>query len=530
MRRIRKRKIKRSISRALILVFTGALIIALIGCAYFSFRNSDKMEMDRTQSLSSAAFDLTKMSLDFMTYDTLDDGENEKAYKRLRKFMHKVCSSLNLKYLYIYEPLNDHDLKYLCVVASDPEMNDQLETERAYGTVLTNVLGDEERAAMRGAPMQHFYVDTEYGQDIVWVEPYTNEKTGEVLALICADVDVLSNSLYVLSSFFETFIPIGVVLLIVFIATYLMVQVRVIRPLKLITLRIKNYDPEEEQTPLVFTSEDEMQAIAEAFEELSAETLEYIEKVKTITAEREQTKAEMDVARRIQYGMTPAESHVLQNNIDMSARMLPAKEVGGDFYDGFFLDEDRYCGIIGDVSGKGIAGAMFMVLAKQMLLDALRGLKDPARAVNIVNDRLCEQNPEGLFVTIFVFVINIKTGEMVFANAGHNPPVFIRGDEVSFLECEPGIVLGLFEDSGITNTVINIESNEGFVLYTDGITEAVSPADEFFGEDKLVSVVQDNKSGGSAAAADAVINTVEEFFKGRDQFDDMTVMVTFFLS
>ena len=168
-------------------------------------------------------------------------------------------------------------------------------------------------------------------------------------------------------------------------------------------------------------------------------------------------------------------------------------------------------------------------MAKTVIRELLKVGKTPAEALNLANDELCESNPEGMFVTVFAAVLDINTGILTYANAGHNKPIILT-DKIEFLDLEPGIALGLFEDSGINEAKIQLSNKQGILLYTDGITEAVNPRNEFYGDKRLLETVQKMKGNYNPEEIVKYLkNNVYEFYEDREQSDDLTLVALLYL-
>lgn len=272
----------------------------------------------------------------------------------------------------------------------------------------------------------------------------------------------------------------------------------------------------------------EIRLIVDSFVDMSLKIHSYLKDLKLIIAERERTLTQMNIARQIQYGMCKAEFYDKSANIDVSAFMQPAQEVGGDLYECCKLDDMKYFIAIGDVSGKGITAALFMAMVKSMLSAYIKHTLDPAKALNLINNELCAENPERIFVTLFAMIIDIETGEITFANAGHNPPARITRNGAEYIALKHGTALGFFKDVGIENEELKLSSGEGLLLYTDGITEAVNPDRIFFGEERLKNLLSSVKLNGSAETLNLIKDAVTKFYDGGEQFDDMTSVSVFY--
>lgn len=169
--------------------------------------------------------------------------------------------------------------------------------------------------------------------------------------------------------------------------------------------------------------------------------------------------------------------------------MRPAREVGGDFYDVFEVGERGVAFVIGDVSGKGVPAALFMMRAQSLLRQYLLETDDLGTAFTLANRQLCERNDAMLFVTAFACVVDAATGEVRYANAGHNPPVLKQNGKLGYLACRPGLVLGAMDVVKYREGSFACSPGEGLLLYTDGVSEAANAAEELYGEDRLLQTL-----------------------------------------
>ncbi|HUP03864.1 MAG TPA: SpoIIE family protein phosphatase [Bryobacteraceae bacterium] len=243
-------------------------------------------------------------------------------------------------------------------------------------------------------------------------------------------------------------------------------------------------------------------------------------------AERMRAK-ELEHATLIQRSMLPAETQPFpdRKDFDLFASMAPAKEVGGDLFDFFLLDEDHLAFAIGDVSGKGVPAALFMAVARTLLRAAAQSKERPGEVFARMNRGLVDGNSMGMFVTFFYGVLNTATGELEYANAGHNPPyVFSQGGTPLPLAQRSGPMLGLFEEQEYRTHSTQIEPGQGILLYTDGVTEALSKEKEFFGDERLQAFLGAQRSEGAEPLVRALHAAVAGFASGMPQADDITVL------
>ena len=254
---------------------------------------------------------------------------------------------------------------------------------------------------------------------------------------------------------------------------------------------------------------------------LNIRTYKLLVKEIHVNSEQEKTKTELDVAKDIQMATLPTE-FVTSEDVEIQAELKAAKTVGGDFYDYFLLDNDHIALLIADVSGKGIPAAMFMMKTITCFRNCVSIDKSPEEVLREVNRIINKGNDSNMFVTCFYAVINTKTGEMRFANAGHNPPVVGQKQDYHFLKCKPGFVLGPLKDVFVTNETYQLKNGDTLTLYTDGITEARNSKGLFYGEDRLLAVFNNKTYSCLVELHHTLKDDIERFVDGEDQADDMT--------
>ena len=267
--------------------------------------------------------------------------------------------------------------------------------------------------------------------------------------------------------------------------------------------------------------------IAELYEstnKMRRDMVGFIERLYSVTAERQRTATELDVARQIQMSAVPHDFDSLTERfaLDIAGFMRPAREVGGDFYDVFEVGERGVAFVIGDVSGKGVPAALFMMRAQSLLRQYLLETDDLGTAFTLANRQLCERNDAMLFVTAFACVVDTATGEVRFANAGHNPPVLKQNGKLGYLACRPGLVLGAMDVVKYREGSFMCSPGDGLLLYTDGVSEAADAADELFGEDRLLDTLAKlgdglAKNGDAASASNRAAVSVSPDNAGEDR-------------
>ena len=252
----------------------------------------------------------------------------------------------------------------------------------------------------------------------------------------------------------------------------------------------------------------------------------YIDRQRTIMIESSRLKTELEVANVIQRSLLPpiTEGYPARAELAVAASMDTAKEVGGDFYDAFFVDRDRLAFVIADVSGKGIPAAMFMVSSKTVIQNCVRDYPSLAEAVAEVNSSLCRNNTAEMFVTAWIGVLHLPSGKLTFVNAGHNPPVLVSDGGASFIRKRGGVVLAAMEGVRYRESSLEMKKGDCLFLYTDGVTEAEDRKHELFGEERLRACLEGTAGMAPGEVLSRVKEAVSEHVSGFDQFDDITML------
>ena len=264
------------------------------------------------------------------------------------------------------------------------------------------------------------------------------------------------------------------------------------------------------------------------FEELSNDINSTVDTLKRYIADAAaRIDAELAFAKAIQHSALPSVFPPYPNRHEFTiwASMFTAKEVGGDFYDFYFVEEDILAFLVADVSGKGIPAAMFMMQSKTLLKSYAESGMSVEAVFSDANEKLCEGNEAGMFVTAWMGCLNVKTGLLTFANAGHNPPLLKRADgSFEYLKTRAGFVLAGMEGIRYRKNELQLSPGDKLFLYTDGVTEAINTQQELYGEDRLLEVLNRNKDADPGAICQAVKEDVDAFASDAEQFDDITML------
>ena len=356
------------------------------------------------------------------------------------------------------------------------------------------------------------------------------DSQGNIVALLLVDVwmKVIISTLrtYILNT-----VVISLTVLAAFGIIYWFVMRRsFIRPL----MRIRDNVTEFAQNDTVITTSlddirtrDEIQELAESISCMEKDIVTYIDNIKTITAEKERIGAELNVATQIQADMLPRIFPPFPDRMefDIYATMDPAKEVGGDFYDFFLVDDDHLCLVMADVSGKGVPAALFMVIAKTLIKNQAQQGKCPSEILYNVNNQLCEGNEAEMFVTVWLAIIELSTGRGVAANAGHEHPAIRRANgQYELVVYRHAPAVAAMENIRFREHEFELHPGDALFVYTDGVPEATDARDELFGTERMLEALNREPEADPQALLGNVREAIDGFVGDADQFDDITML------
>jgi sigma-B regulation protein RsbU (phosphoserine phosphatase) len=272
---------------------------------------------------------------------------------------------------------------------------------------------------------------------------------------------------------------------------------------------------------------DEVADLSNAFEDMRVSLKDYIKNLETTTAANSRFESELKIAQNIQMSFLPRTFPPFpdRDEFDLHAFLKPAKEVGGDLYDFFIAENGTLYFLVGDVSDKGVPAALFMAATKTLMRGFSHQGTSPAEVMTRVNRELCLYNDAMMFVTVFCGALNLQTGELIFSNAGHNPPLLVRNGVPRYLHLAPGFVMGVDPLFHYKADTIQLLPSDVLVVYSDGITEAMNSEKKVFSEERLVEIVQKHCTESAAAIVDEIKNSVTAYAAGFPQSDDITVLV-----
>lgn len=272
---------------------------------------------------------------------------------------------------------------------------------------------------------------------------------------------------------------------------------------------------------------DEIGQLTRSFGNMKAALKEYINNLAATTAAKERIESELKIAHTIQMSFLPKRfpPFPARRELDLYAVLEPAREVGGDLYDFFLIDNDRLFFIIGDVSGKGVPAALFMAVTKTLIKGIAESGLTPADVLERVNVEMAADNESMMFVTVFCAELNLRTGELLYANAGHNPPLILgAGQPAEWLKLPPGFVLGVQANAHYRLEHLQLQPGDLILGYTDGVTEAMTASQELFSEARLKTCAERLTSASAQDLTNGILGCVRQFTGGAEQSDDITVL------
>lgn len=517
---------------------TASMILAMVLCvviiliSYFSYRNAMfKRYEENITSLVHTAAALVPAEKVNQYYETLEtDGDYDLLIKQFRI----IQDENNLQYLYAYVPTRDG--LHVFAQGTVPGETGHFVLGDLLGTDYFPIEDIEAANALFTNPDQpKIYITrgSDFGYLITAFDVIRDDQ-GNPLLVVGADM-----SMQVINDTLRGYILLvsGISLLIfaAFITVYLLFLNRsIINPLQVIVdnaTDFVNINMDENMGEIValnidVKTGDEIEMLAEAFNKMTRDIIRYINELTSATSERERIETELRIATLIQEGMLPRNFDFPgRHEFALYASMRPAKNVGGDFYDFFFVDDDNFCIAIGDVSGKGVPAALFMAMTKATVKDLVLRRLPVDEVMTEANISLCKNNEQGMFVTLFIAVINVKTGVFQWCDAGHNPAIIWKKDgSVEMLTGKKGFVCAGLETAKYKMNESIIEKGDIIYLYTDGITEANNTATEFYGDQRLITLIGSQKERNIRLLCASILEDVDRFAHGEPQFDDITML------
>lgn len=535
-----KPKVKFSLGKKLtfliiLLSVTLSLAAILVSYRVFSSTMTDYYVRLGTNLVRTLASQLDADELE-RYYTT---GEVDDAYYVTQDFIRDMADNNDVEYLYVVRP---HGTGVTFLFDSDMDVDtDGSYSEGGYCALgsyvdLVGEFADNLDNLLAGLPVEPIIQwDESYGWLMTAMTPVLHPD-GSMAGYVMADIS-MNEVMNTQRDFLLVLATLLAALTVAFILLFLFVtRKHVIRPIDLLTQAtaafIENNEAELAAGTAVVNvpeihTKDEVELLANAFEKMQKDMISYIRSFMAVTAEKERIGAELNVATQIQADMLPSIFPAFpgRSEFDIYAGMTPAKEVGGDFYDFFLVDDDHLALVIADVSGKGVPAALFMVIAKTLLKNAMQMGLSPKAALEKVNNQLCENNEAEMFVTVWLGLYQISTGHLTAANAGHEYPAIRRADgQFELFKDRHGFVLAGMENARYREYEVEIGVGDTLFVYTDGVAEATDSTNTLYGTDRMLAALNRNCSLEPEKLLHQVKADIDRFVGEAPQFDDITML------
>lgn len=443
--------------------------------------------------------------------------------------LNEIKSINGIDYLFVVMTESPYTNQFFIMSAADPGAVRGTEYEQVYPIGVTSEVGASQQEAMKNAVKHDSHI-ADAGKYVDYYS-YINLVSGK---------DVLIGLTFNLTEIMQmvseqtqknTMMAMGYQILYSLLCSFALL-VFVLNPLKMIQSSIREYKETKDSKKVArvlskIELNNEIGDLSNDFTELTHEIDDYVDVIQRITSEKERIGAELNLAKQIQTSMLPQEFPPFpeRDEFDIYASMNPAREVGGDFYDYFMTDDDHLWLVIADVSGKGIPAALFMMISMIILRIHAKTGSSPAEVLAKANESICSRNTAEMFVTVWIGVLEISTGKIAAANAGHEYPAIKHGDgKFELIKDKHGLVAGGMEGAKYTEYEIDLEPGSKVFVYTDGVPEATAEDKEMFGTDRMIDALNNDSEASPEDILKNVRRAVDDFVQDAEQFDDLTML------
>lgn len=531
MKKFRTHATVKSIAGIVMLLVLFSAIVLYIGYNIFT----DAL----LEQYSDGAYLTAKTAAQHVNADDMDDyvnsgGKGDK-YTKVWKELDSLCNSSGSTFIYVIIP-DTTDYAHIKFIFSTIDHNSSF-TKYDFG-YLRETTNDEYKEKYKKLYDKESeremlvrdkgYIETD--SHITMMVPLTSSD-GKVQAILCVQrqMDVLTN---MRNSFIDKILLALIALVVIVILVQsLFLHRTLLRPLKLISNEATRFSTENTVATKKLTesirNRDEIGQLAESIDGMEEQIQAYIENITRVTAEKQRVSTELDMATKIQESMLPNIYPAFpdRTEFDIFAKMDPAKEVGGDFYDYFLIDDDHLCVVMADVSGKGIPAALFMMASKIILKNNAMTGKSPAQILTDTNNTICANNQLDMFVTVWLGILEISTGKLTAANAGHEYPVIKSPDgKYELYKDKHGFVVGGMSGIKYREYELTLKSGSRLFLYTDGVPEASNADEELFGNERMLQALNEKPDADTKETLLNVRKNVNDFVMDAEQFDDLTML------
>ncbi len=527
------RKGKRKLSAA---VLYGIVVLLVLFGVIADFIGYRQFTVTLTEQYEETALAIAREAAGKVPADAaerfLKEGKDAAGYAELEKELQGLCDRMNTEFIYLFRADREDygQIEFAFEVVNAESKFDPYPIGHVQPTTNEDYRSKYRKLYEGGTDYAIVVRDggaVETGSHITVLLPIRNDdgETGALLA-VQRQMDALGSA----RRRYLNSIVIATIVLIAAAGTgwFFFLRNRLLRPIREISGEANRFAADntlaEKSLADRITYHDELGELALTIDEMERKTLDYFSSLNRITVEKQRVDAELNLAAAIQAGML-TKAFPQREDFTLCASMDPAKEVGGDFYDFFLLDEKRLAFVIADVSGKGVPAALIMAITKVLIKNHVQMGQTPEKAFYEVNNFLCEGNEAGVFVTAWMGVLDLPTGKLTYVNAGHNPPLLRqKNGAFTYLRSRPALVLGGMEETEYRENELTMEHGDRLFLYTDGVTEAADPQNGLYGEERLSVYLNAHPEEDLTETLTGLRRDIDAFSDGASQFDDITML------
>ncbi|MCR5004963.1 MAG: PP2C family protein-serine/threonine phosphatase [Clostridiales bacterium] len=463
-------------------------------------------------------------------------GNNQEEYRRTKSLLTSYCYRINVSLIYVIQVDTSDYGRFVSIfnpVNNDVDNSDYTEWELGYKRDTTNEEYRQKYKAIYDEESDYetvYRINTTDGQHphITTIVPVKNNDE-DVVALLCVQRPFRELQEARLPYIMNIVIATSVLAIIASLIAAHYIKNRFVKPIRKTSKEATRFAKENTKgEPLGEISKyEELSNLAHSIDTMETDMVQYIENLTAITAEREKADTELALAKSIQEDSLPTTFPAFpdRKEFDIYASMTPAKMVGGDFYNFFLIDDDHLAIVIGDVSGKSVPGALFMMVANILLSDRTRMGGTPAEILAFVNNRIYETNKADMFVTLWLGILEISTGRIVAANAGHEDAAVCHKDgSFELFKTKHDFVIGAMKNMQYRDFEIRLGKGDKLFLYTDGIPEATDKYNQMYSLDRMLDTLNRYKDRTPQEILDGIHQSINAFVGEAPQFDDVTMV------
>ncbi len=513
------------------LVIMFGVIISIIGNRSFvsAFKNE----------YSSVTYHMADTAALFVNGDHIEEylaGGEQQEYADTKRRLDGCCRRLNVSLIYVIRVDTSDYSRFVSVfnaVNNAVDNSKYTEWELGYQRSATN---DEYRRKYKaiyedGAPFETIFRlrPTDGAHPHMTTLVPVKNSDGEVTAILCMQRPVREMKDALRPYFLLIILGIVILDIVISVLTATFLRKAVIKPVEKVSKEAARFAKEHALSePLGEISRyDEISELAGSIDSMESDMVKYIENLTAVTSERERMSAELTIAAAIQNDAIPDDFPAFpdRHEFDIYGLMDPAREVGGDFYNFFFIDDDHLALVMADVSGKGIPGALFMMITSILLSNRVKEGGTPAEVLRLMNDDICEHNQADMFETVWLGILEISTGKIIASNAGHEyPAIYRKGGKFELFKDKHGFVLGGMPGMKYKDYELQLGAGDKLFLYTDGLPESTNIENRMLGTDGMIEALNRYKDGTPKDIIEGVLKISEDFVGDADQFDDLTML------